>query len=141
LDTLVDKRFNGKMYLFLKQSVNPAFLYTKFQTNNIKNHINYSNGIIRFFQISIIYSSDQHYNIINAQQINSITNSLDTYSGNLLILILHFCKKIINKENQISNLIEAFVNNRLLSFIMPNINMNNGTKTDNNRTTYPIVLQ
>ena len=72
MDTLVDKRFNGKMYLFLKQSVNPAFLYAKFQTNNIKNHINYSNGIIRFFQISIIYSSDQHYNIINAQQINSI---------------------------------------------------------------------
>ena len=87
------KGLTEKMYLFLKQSVNPDFLYAKFQTNNIKSHINYSNGIIRFFQIPIVHSSDQHYNIINTQQINSIANGFDTYPGNLLILLLHFCQK------------------------------------------------
>ena len=52
-----------------------------------------------------------------------------------------FARNIMKRENQISNFTEALVNNKLLSFIIPNINIINGRNTHRIKRVYPMVLQ
>ena len=52
-----------------------------------------------------------------------------------------FARNIMKRENQISNFTEALVNNKLLSFIIPNINIINGRATHRIKRVYPMVLQ